>query len=214
MNVLVTSSRVPHTLRGIRHEGMTRRLALACVVVLTFVVSIHGGEAPRADAQSTPTAWVDAALAERLSGDWRLAVTPEVAARAVGRGIETAVASLPPLIDAMAARELRTRTPVSSTLWIDVTSARIRTRFADHAYDTAPGRSVRMAVPDEDASSMGVVQLLRSGGLEQIFTTERGRRWNTFTATDDGQRLTLAVVIQSASLPTDVRFVLPYTRAR
>lgn len=154
----------------------------------------------------------DPALAAALTGEWTLAVSEEAAQASVEAGIAAAVASLPPLVDGMAASQLRARLVVSRTITLTVAADRIQARFVHASFDTAPGMPATVPVPGDSSETMEIVQLLRAGRLEQIFTTAGGRRWSTFTPSEDGARLTLDAVVHSERLPTDVRFRIPYRR--
>lgn len=186
----------------------TPRAATAASIV-AVVIAIVGA---RSGARSQATEWDDA-LATSLSGTWVLDVTPDSARASVEAGIAAATADLPPLVDVLAARELRARLPVSPTVTLSVTRARIEARFAHATFDTVPGLPSTIPTPGDPSTTMEVVQLLRGGRLEEIFTTDGGRRWSTFTPSTDGARLTLDAVIHSERLPTDVRFRIPYRRA-
>lgn len=155
----------------------------------------------------------DAALATTLTGTWQLAVSMEAARTALEAGITTAVAGLPPIVDGIAAGQIRDRTTISPRITLSVTQTEISSRFVHATFTSAPGAPTRVPVPGEDGATMEMVQLLRAGHFEQIFTTDSGRRWSTFTPAADGTRVTLDVVIHSDRLSTDVRFRLPYRRA-
>jgi len=163
-------------------------------------------------AETQAAAW-DATLATTLTGTWTLAVSPGAAQTVIDAGIATAVAGLPPLIDSVAAGQLRDRTPISPRIVLSVTEARIEARFVHATFTSIPGMPARVPVPGSSDETMEMVQLLRDGGLEQIFTSDGGRRWSTLTPTADGTRLSLNAVIHSDRLSADVRFRLPYRRA-
>lgn len=173
-----------------------------------LTLAIGGWQASPARTQDA----AEAALAERVSGQWQLAIEQSEARSRIERGIARATANMPPLVDAIAARTLRERTPLSRTLEIDATAARLAVRFDHSFYDTRPGHPRTVPVPEDPSTSMEVVQHFRDGRLEQIFTTSQGRRWNTFTLSEDGRTLTLEAVIQSSRLPAPVRFTIPYRR--
>jgi len=182
------------------------RLAAAAVVAIAAAI---GGPS---DAHTQAAAW-DEALAASVRGTWTLAISEAEAQRAVEGGIAAAVAHLPAVVDGLAARELRSRIVVSPQITFVVSPDRIEARFAHASFRTVPGTPARTTVPGDASTTMEVVQLLRAGHLEQIFTTDGGRRWSTFTPSEDGARLTLDTVIRSERLPTDVRFRLPYRRS-
>lgn len=154
----------------------------------------------------------DAALATTLTGTWNLAISWSAAQALLDAGIATAVAGLPPLVDGVAASQLRERTPISRRIVLSVTASRIEARFVHATFTSTPGLPTPVPVPGS-GDTMEMVQLLRDGSLEQIFTTEGGRRWSTFTPNADGSRLSLSAVIHSDRLSADVRFRLPYQRA-
>jgi hypothetical protein len=192
-------------------DPRSRRRAPAAWTVPIALAAAAALVGPR-DARGQAEPW-DAELATAVSGTWALAISDAEAHRAVESGITAAVADLPALVDSIAARELRARISISSRITLAVDAASIDARFDHAAFRTAPGMPARMGVPGDPSTSMEVVQLLRGGRLEQIFTTDRGRRWSTFTPSEAGARLTLLSVIRSERLPTDVRFSLPYRRA-
>jgi hypothetical protein len=171
------------------------------------MLALAGGAA----AQDEP--W-DEALARSLAGTWVLAVPEETARASIEAGIAAATAGLPPLVDGLAARELRARLVLAPTITFVIASDRIEARFPHASFSTAPGAPATYPVPDAAPETMEVVQLLRGGRLEQIFTTRRGRRWSTYTVADDGARMTLDAVVRSDRLATDVRYRIPYRRAR
>lgn len=178
-------------------------LAAACVTLLGVMV----WPAPAATQTS------DEALATTLTGTWNLAISEDAARAAIEEGITASVASLPPLIDTIAANQLRERTILSRSITLSVTATRIESRFSHATFSSAPGMPVRVPVPGAAGETMEMTQLLRGGALEQIFTTDSGRRWSTFTPSADGARLTLSAVVHSERLTTDLRFRLPYRRA-
>lgn len=188
------------------HRGRAR--AAAPIVVAAALGCLSAWPGP---ARTQATGW-DAALATALTGTWTLAVSEESARASIEEGIAAAVAGLPPLVDSLAASQLRARLVVSRTVVLSVTEARIAARFPHATFDTVPGVPATVPVPGDTSETMEVVQLLRGGRLEQIFTTPGGRRWSTFTPASDGSRLTLDAVVHSDRLTTDVRFRLPYRR--
>lgn len=179
-------------------------LGAACMLTL---VGVMAWPAPA----RTQTA--DEALATTLTGTWNLAISEAAARAAIEEGITASVAGMPPLIDTMAANQLRERTILSRSITLSVTSTRIESRFSHATFTSAPGMPVRVPVPGVAGETMEMTQLLRGGALEQIFTTDGGRRWSTFTPSADGARLTLSAVVHSDRLSTDLRFRLPYRRA-
>lgn len=155
----------------------------------------------------------DPALAAALSGTWTLAVSQDAARAALDAGIEPAVAGLPPLVNSMAASRIRERTVLSRSVSLSLSETSITARFVHATFTSAPGAPIRVPVPGDEGETMEMVQLLRGGAFEQIFTTDGGRRWSTFTPSADGTRLELSVVIHSDQLSADVRFRLPYRRS-
>lgn len=164
---------------------------------------------------SSPARTQDAetvALAERVSGQWERAISESEARARVERGIAMATEGMPPLVDAIAARALRERTHVPPRVEIEATPARIEVELNDSRYDTRPGHPRTVPVPGTDGDTMEVVQHFRDGHLEQVFSTEQGRRWSTFVPSADGNTMTLTAVIQSSRLPAAMRFSIPYRR--
>jgi hypothetical protein len=192
------------------HTPLRRPSRLAPLAALSALAAAASVGTP-SEARTQAEAW-DEALAASVRGRWTLAISEADARRAVEDGIAAAVADLPAIVDSIAARELRARIVVSPRVTLALGSDRIEAHFAHASFRSAPGVPVRTAVPGDPATSMEVVQLLRGGRLEQVFTTDGGRRWTTFTPSTDGARLTLDSVIRSERLPTDVRFRLPYRR--
>lgn len=188
-----------------------RRASAAAAFVVLSVLAVVGAWPVPVRTQSAD-AWDDA-LAASLSGTWTLAVSAGEAQASVDQGIAAATASLPPIVDGMARDRLRARLVISTSITLTVTPARIEARFGHATFDTVPGVAATVPVPSDASTTMQVVQLLRSGRLEQVFTTDGGRRWSTFTPSTDGTRLTLDAVVHSGRLPTDVRFSIPYRRA-
>lgn len=183
----------------------------ACVTAAAMVVL--AGVGPDGARGQSAEPWDDA-LASTLTGSWALVGSRDTAQATIEVSIAAAVLGLPPLIDTFAASELRARLIVSPTLVLSVTSSRIEARFLQATYDSAPGAPARYLVPDGTSETMEVVQLLRDGRLEQIFTTDGGRRWNTFTPSPDGERLAHEVVLRARRLSRDVRYAVTYHRIR
>lgn len=196
----------------VRATARARALA-ALAIVLAGLASWPGpARTQSAAAPGADDGW-DQALAVSLSGDWSLAISEDAARASIEAGIAAATAGLPPLVDGVAAGRLRERLTLSPRITLAVTRERIQTRFAHATYDTAPGFPSSVPVPGDPSATMEIVQFVRSGRLEQIFTTDGGRRWSTFTPSADGTRLTLDAVIHSERLSADVRFRIPYRRA-
>jgi hypothetical protein len=188
--------------------GRLARTGWLVAAAIAVVVALEPGTAR---CQSAET--VDDALARTLTGAWTLVGPVEAAQARVEVAIAAVVLRLPPLINAFAAEQLRARLMVSPTVVLAVSRARIEARFDRASYDTVPGIPTTYVVPDGTGESMEIVQLVRNGALEQVFTTPGGRRWNTFTPSADGTALTLDVVLHSVRLPTDARYRITYRRA-
>jgi hypothetical protein len=155
----------------------------------------------------------DAALVERITGRWQLAIPESEGRSRIARGIAAATDPMPPLVSSIAARMLRDHTPLSRTVEVAASAERVVVRFDRTSYETRPGHPRDVPVPEDPSETMEVVQHFRDGHLEQVFTTDGGRRWNTFTPSADGATLTMDAVISASQLPADVRFTLPYRRA-
>lgn len=184
---------------------MNRASTWAAVICSTLLTA---SLVPLASGQSA-----DDALARTLTGTWTLAISREQAQARIETGIAAAVAGMPPIVDGVAAGRLRERTPISPQIVIAVSATEIRAQFVHATFTSAPGASVRVPVPGAAGETMEMVQVLRDGRLDQVFTTEEGRRWSSITPNEDGTRMTLSAVIHSERLTTDVRFSLPYRRA-
>jgi len=150
-------------------------------------------------------------LATRLTGSWTLSLSPERAQAVIDRAAEAATASLPPIVSGMTANELRMRNPLNRNISLEIGAERIVARYEHVTIDSRPGAPVTIEAPG-DRSRTQVVQLLREGHLEQVFTTERGRRWTTFLPSDDGSTMMMESVVQSRMIPTEFRFQLEYAR--
>lgn len=183
------------------------QLRVAAILFSSFAVLAT------AAAAQTP-ADPEASLAERVSGEWRLVGGRAAAQREIDRAIDVTTSGMLPLVSGMAARELRARNPVRERLTIDASSQQIRVVHGEVRFETVPGHPARMQVPGDDDTTMEVVQLFRDGRFEQIFTTSRGRRWNSYTPSSDGSTLTMEAVVSSDQLPRDLRYTLRYRRAR
>ncbi|WP_157070377.1 hypothetical protein [Sandaracinus amylolyticus] len=164
-----------------------------------------------ASAQAQPT--TAPSTPPTLDGEWVLAVSEDQARQRLDRAIETATDGMPPIADGMAASALRERTPIIARVVISSSPQRIRVHLDERRYETAPGHPEAAPTASTSEDRVRVVHHFREGALEQVFTTERGRRWNTFRLGEDGRTMTLSVVVQSSSLPAPVRFSLPYRRA-
>jgi hypothetical protein len=178
-----------------RSEGVIAIVALLAAAALTT----------RAWTQSPPAA-------TGLAGTWELAIPDAEAHARIDRAIEHAVAGLPPIIDDIAAGQLRSRTPLSREVDVALTDARIVVTFDNARYDTAPGTSQSVPMAGDPHEMVDVIQQAGAGRLRQTFSTSRGRRFNTFSISEDGATLSLEVSIQSDRLPHELRFILPYRR--
>jgi hypothetical protein len=190
------------------HESVSpteSRAARALLAVLAIVAA----------AALSTRAWtqepVDAS-ASSIGGSWDLAIPEADARERINRAIAQAVDGLPPIIDEIAAGQLRGRILLSSSINIALTASRIAVRFDNALYDSTPGTSSECPMAGNPDETVQFVQHLRGGHLEQIFSTPNGRRWNTFVVSGDGSALTLRVVVQSDRLPAALRFELPYRR--
>lgn len=148
----------------------------------------------------------------RLAGSWELAISDADAQARINRGIDQAVDAMPPIVDMIAAGQLRGRTPISRRIEIALNRIRIMVRFDAATYDTAPGMPDTCPMVGNPGETVQVVQHVVDGDLQQVFTTPQGRRWNTFVLSEDGESLTFSVVVQSERLPAAMRFSLPYRR--
>jgi hypothetical protein len=207
-----------HLLPTSRRRRAARRVsALVIVASWLAVAAIAAPDSMQARAQPAQTnpegsGGPAVGLPERLSGRWELAITQPQAEQVVHRAAAQATSGMLPLVSGMTARELRSRNPVNGAFTLQVTPARVVAEFETSRFDSAPSRPVQTTVPGE-RDSMELVQVLRGGRLEQIFTTDRGRRWSMFTPSADGSQLTLEVVVTSNILPREMRYELPYRRA-
>jgi hypothetical protein len=117
-------------------------------------------------------------------------------------------------VNGITSRRLREATPVSRAISIAIGDQRIRVAFDDTTFDTRPDDEAHLPVPIDPRSTMRIHQSIRAGALQQVFTTDEGRRWNTLRPSPDGRSLALEVVLRSDALPGDLRYALPYHRAR
>ena len=163
---------------------------------------------PRARGQTVP----DAAVQEAISGTWSLATREPDARGLIERAIDRAIDGMLPFVRGMAQGELRARTPIDHDVAIHVAPERIEVRLGVNAFATEPGRPRRMPVPGYAGETVEVVHVVRAGRLEQIFSTEQGRRWNVFAPSADGGRLVLDVTMSGALLPAPVQYRLEYRR--
>jgi len=175
---------------------------LALAAFATLVV------AAAATAQTEPS---EGDLETRLTGAWTLSLSPARAQAVIDRAAESATASLPPIVSDLTARELRTRNPLNRNISLDVGPERIVARYEQVTIDSRPGVPVTIEAPGDRARTE-VVQLLREGRLEHVFTTERGRRWTTFLPSDDGSSLMMESVVRSSRIPDEFRYQLEYVR--
>ncbi|UJR86476.1 hypothetical protein [Sandaracinus amylolyticus] len=182
-----------------------KRFAFAMTTILLLSLA---SAPPRARGQSVP----DAAVDHAISGAWSLATREPDARGLIERAIDRAIDGMLPFVRGMAQGELRARTPIDRDLAIHVAPERIEVRLGDNAFATVPGRPRRMPVPGFAGETVEVVHLVRSGRLEQIFSTDQGRRWNVFAPSTDGERLTLDVTMSGALLPAPVQYRLEYRR--
>ncbi|AKF10107.1 hypothetical protein [Sandaracinus amylolyticus] len=183
-----------------------KRFVLA--ITMTLLLGLVSAP-PRARGQSVG----DAAVDHAISGAWSLATREPDARGTIERAIDRAIDGMLPFVRGMAQGELRARTPIDRDVAIDLAPERIEVRLGANAFATAPGRPRRMPVPGYAGETVEVVHLVRGGRLEQIFSTDQGRRWNVFAPSADGQRLTLDVTMSGALLPAPVQYRLEYRRA-
>lgn len=186
-----------------RSLGALSSLALALLAGSTALTV----GAPRASGQSVPPA-----LAQALNGEWALATRETDARSLIERAIDRAIDGMLPFVRGAAQGELRARTPVDARIGIELEPERFVVRLGGNAFRTEPGRPQRIAVPGFAGETVEVVQLVRGGRLEQVFSTEQGRRWNVLTPSADGSRLMLDVTMSGTLLPAAVQYRLEYRR--
>lgn len=164
--------------------------------------------APRAQVQEEPD---PAEIARHLSGRWSLAMSAEAAQASVDRGIAGATGSMPPIVSDIAASELRRRTPIHREIEIIASPTSIEVKYPNaRTYSSQPGHPRRVPIPGEDGT-MEMTQLYRRGGLEQVFSTGQGRRWNLFVPGAEGE-MTLEATVNAEQLPAPLRFQLRYRK--
>ncbi len=154
----------------------------------------------------------DAGDAAGVNGTWQLALTDAQAHARIERGISEGVSGMPPIVDAIAAGQLRGRLTISHSLDITVTGDRIVVRFDAATYDTRIGERTTCPMAGSPSETIEAIQHFADGRLQQVFSTPNGRRWNTFVPSEDGHQVLLEVVVQSDRLPSRIRYALPYTR--
>lgn len=193
---------------GVRWRGWLVSIPIALAVAVVAPTPAHPQETPAAPEGA------GADVAELVNGEWRLAISESAAQGRIERAIEDATRQMLPIVSGIAAGRLRDANRMSPTIGITVDPRRVRIEFEHATFETAPGHPRRMPRPGHESEMIEVTQLVREGHLEQIFTNEDGRRWNTFQPSPDGQRLELGSVLQSTQLPQPMRYTIPYERAR
>lgn len=155
----------------------------------------------------------DARVAELLEGRWTLARGEEAAQQTLDRAIERTTDGMFPIVRGQAQSQLREANPVNGELSFTFSPQQIRAVFESGTYESAPGRPIQTQQPGT-GQPMEMVQLIRDGRLEQVFTTERGRRWSVFTPANDGQSLKMQVTVQGSILPRPLQYELEYRRVQ
>lgn len=188
--------------------------ALALALAVALVPTSSRSQEAQKSAQPARSAELDdARVAELLEGRWTLARGEEAARQTLERAIERTTDGMFPIVRGQAQRQLREANPINGAVEFHFTPQRIRAVFESGTYESAPGQSIQTRQPGS-GDEMQLVQLVRDGHLEQVFTTGNGRRWSVFTPTPDGQTMKMQVTIQAGILPRPLQYEIDYRRAQ
>lgn len=199
-----------------RHVLPVAVASTACVLALAVALVPTSTRSQEAQAPARPAqgaALDDARVAELLEGRWTLARGQEAAQQAVERAIERTTDGMFPIVRGQAQRQLREANPINGEVELRFTPQRIRAVFESGTYESAPGQPIQTRQPGS-GDEMELVQLIRDGHLEQVFTTGNGRRWSVFTPTPDGETMKMQVTIQAGILPRPMQYEIDYRRAQ
>lgn len=150
------------------------------------------------------------AMRERFEGVWEL-TTPS-ARQVVDRGIDQAVGAMNFFVRSVARGQLRDNTPINRRItfrFLDGNRVRVHFSQTNWRATSRIGRTARTR--STDGADMRVTQRFRGESLEQVFETDLGTRWNTYSRTGP-ETLRLDAVTNGTMMPESMRFSLSYRR--
>ena len=134
-------------------------------------------------------------------------------ARAIEAGVDGGIASMGPMVRAIARRRIMASNPAFRTLRIDSPSAGVvRVEFVSVRRYEAPLDGPARAAQAPDGSQVQVSFALRGGRLREAIVAPEGSSANVYRLSADGRVLTLQSTMQSPRLPNDIRYTLRFRR--
>lgn len=130
-------------------------------------------------------------------------------------GVDAAIAkamdAISPLFRKIGTKRLKANNPVSKQVSIAINGDKARVAFG--MYDNeAPLDGTRVKTKSKAGDRIKLRHRVRGSTLVQTITGDGGKRTNSFTLSEDGQRLTVRVKITSDQLPVPVEYRLSYKR--
>ena len=148
---------------------------------------------------------------ERFAGTWVVSDAGP-AERARDAAVESATDDMNFISRPIARRRLEAGTPIHRRVVVSGTGSDFRAQVGEYDLDFAADGS-RHRIDDPWGDPLNARQRFQRGRLVQTMTTDDATVTHTLALSDDGQRLTLTVKIESHHLPGDVVFRIHYRKS-
>lgn len=202
-------------------ESNERTRATHTSALLVGAVALSMGVSVHADARMEPATGTategatatEAAPTPRFEGSYRLAVPPDSARQAIDEAIEIGIQGMGAIRKPIARRRLKARNSVIQSVSFHQGPDRIVVQLDDQRFE-APADGRRVPTRLKDGEEIELSHRIQNDRLVQTFVGEDGQRITVYHLRPDGEALRVYTTVESGQLPSDVKYMLPYARAR
>lgn len=155
----------------------------------------------------------DASAEEQFSGTYTLSVPQKKARASVNQKIEKLVDDMNFIKRPFARSSLKGTTEPCAKLTLAFPSDEVSVKCHGKPVTVSPDDGTQAPYKSDDGTTYQVRQEIEGSSLTQFFKGEDGTRTNTYTLSNGGDTLNLAVKIESDQLPRPLQYELSFKRA-
>lgn len=148
-------------------------------------------------------------MEERLSGTWELSGSRDQAQARVNRAIDEAASHVSWIKRSFARSRLREKNPVRDRVRTEVSGENVTIEYGDMEYTTRESQWQTVTALGEPTQ---LLQQVVGDSIYQTFRSEEGEKVTIYRISEDGNRLTLDIIVTSPQLPEPLRYELSYRR--
>ncbi len=155
----------------------------------------------------------EASAEEQFSGSYTLSVPQKKARASINQKIEKLVDDMNFVKRPFARSSLKGTTEPCGKLTLAFPSDEVSVKCHGKPVTVSPDDGTQAPYKSDDGETYQVRQEISGSSLTQFFRGEDGTRTNTYTLSDGGDTLNLAVKIESDQLPRPLQYKLSFKRA-